>query len=124
MLCGACVLVAEDECIIAMDLADLFENAGATVIGPAATVMEALQLISAERADRAFLDCNLADGEVTPVMEMLSFKGVPMIIYTGGGLPPELASRYPHVTVLRKPVCHTRLVAGLAAAKGTIATAA
>jgi CheY-like chemotaxis protein len=124
MLCGACVLVAEDECIIAMDLADLFENAGATVIGPAATVTEALQLISAERVDRAFLDFNLADGEVTPVMEMLSCKGVPMIIYTGRGLPPDLASQHPHVTVLRKPVCHTRLVAELAAATRATATAA
>src|SRR3954471_3900137 len=62
--------------------------------------------------------------EVTPVMEMLSCKGVPMIIYTGRGLPPDLASQHPHVTVLRKPVCHTRLVAELAAATGATATAA
>ena len=124
MLHGACVLVAEDECIIAMDLAHIFESAGATVIGPAATVKEALQLLATERVDRAFLDFNLADGEVTPVLEMLSCQGVPMIIYTGRGLPPDLASQHPHVTVLRKPVCHTQLVAELATAKGTTATAA
>jgi hypothetical protein len=47
-----------------------------------------------------------------------------MIIYTGRGLPPDLASRHPHVTVLRKPVCHTRLLAELAAAKGAITWAA
>src|SRR5215213_268091 len=75
MLFGACVLVAEDECIIAMDLADTFESAGATVIGPAATVREALRLLATKPVDRAFLDFNLADGEVTPVMEMLSSKG-------------------------------------------------
>ena len=118
MLFGACVLVAEDECIIALDLADTFEDAGATVIGPAATVREALKLIAAERVDGAILDFNLADGEVTPVMELLSSKGVPTVIYTGRGLPPDLASRHPHVTVLRKPVPHKRLVEELAAARG------
>jgi len=107
-----------------MDLAHIFENAGATVIGSAATVKGALQLLATERVDRAFLDFNLADGEVTPVLEMLSCKGVPMVIYTGRGLPPDLASQHPHVTVLQKPVCHTRLVAELAAAKAATATAA
>jgi DNA-binding NtrC family response regulator len=120
MLFGACVLVAEDECIIALDLADIFESAGATVIGPAATVREALSLLAAKPVDRACLDFNLADGEVTPVMEMLSSKGVPMVVYTGRGLPPELASRHPHVTVLRKPESHKRLVTELAAARGKV----
>ena len=124
MLYGACVLVAEDQCIIALDLADTFENAGATVIGPAATVKEALKLLATKRVDRAILDFNLADGEVTPVMEILSSKGVPMVIYTGRGLPTELASQHPHVTVLRKPVPHRRLVAELAAATGTVAKVA
>jgi len=121
MLFGVCVLVAEDQSIIALDLADTFERAGATVVGPAAMVKEALRLLATQRVDRAILDFNLADGEVTPVMEMLSFKGVPMIIYTGRGLPPDLASRHPHVTVLPKPVSHKRLVAELAAATGRAA---
>jgi DNA-binding NtrC family response regulator len=120
MLFGACVLVAEDECIIAMDLADTFESAGATVIRPAATVREALSLLATKPVDRAFLDFNLADGEVTPVMEMLSSKGVPTVIYTGRGLPPELAYRHPHVKVLRKPESQRRLVAELAAARGKV----
>jgi hypothetical protein len=36
-------------------------------------------------------------------------------------LPPDLASRHPHVTVLPKPVSHKRLVAELAAATGRAA---
>jgi len=43
-----------------------------------------------------------------------------MVVYTGRGLPLELASRHPHVTVLRKPVSHKRLVAELAAARGRV----
>ena len=90
---------------------------------PGTTLVNAFNretFIFTKPVDRAFLDFNLADGEVTPVMEMLSSKGVPMVVYTGRGLPPELASRHPHVTVLRKPESHKRLVAELAAARGKV----
>jgi DNA-binding response OmpR family regulator len=90
MLSGERVLVAEDECLIAMDLADLFETAGASVVGPAATVEEALRLLASEPVDRASLDFNLADGEATPVLDMLASKGVPMIVYSGRGLSIDL----------------------------------
>ena len=107
MLSGEHILVAEDECVIALDLTDTLECAGAAVIGPAATVQEALRLAMAETPDRALLDFNLADGEVTPVLELLVSKGVPVVVYTGRGLPPELAARHPDLTILRKPVPHT-----------------
>lgn len=118
MLSGERVLVAEDECLIAMDLADLFETAGASVVGPAATVEEALRLLASEPVDRASLDFNLADGEATPVLDVLASKGVPMIVYSGRGLSIDLSRRHPDVTVLLKPVSPKRLIAELAAAKG------
>ena len=89
MLSGERILVAEDECMIALDLTDTLERAGASVIGPAATVQEVLKLAMSETPDRALLDFNLADGEVTPVLELLASKGVPVVVYTGRGLPPE-----------------------------------
>ena len=117
MLSGERVLVAEDECLIAMDLADLFETAGADVIGPASTVKEALKLIRSQQVDRACLDFNLADGEVTPVLNLLASKGIPMVVYTGRGLPRELVSQHPNLTVLHKPLPAKRLVTELARAK-------
>ena len=117
MLSGERVLVAEDECLIAMDLADLFETAGADVIGPASTVKEALKLIRSQQVDRACLDFNLADGEVTPVLDLLASKGIPMVVYTGRGLPKELISQHPRLTVLHKPLPAKRLVTELAEAK-------
>src|SRR3954454_3429471 len=117
MLSGERVLVAEDECLIAMDLADLFETAGANVIGPASTVQEALNLLTSETVDRACLDFNLADGEVTPVLELLASKGIPMVVYTGRGLPKELSWKHPELTVLHKPLPSKRLVTELAKAK-------
>ena len=106
-----------DGVVIALDLTDTLECAGAAVIGPAATVQETLRLAMVEAVDCALLDFNLADGEVTPVLELLAAKGVPMVIYTGRGLPPELASQHPELTILRKPVSHKHLIAELAAAK-------
>ena len=120
MLSGAHVLLAENEPLIALDLTDKLETAGATVIGLAATVHEALRLAMSETLDRAILDFNLADGEVNPVLELLASKGVPMVLHTGRGLPPELASRHPDLTILRKPVSHRQLIAELAAAKATV----
>ena len=117
MLSGECVLVAEDECLIAIDLADLFETAEANVIGPASTVQEALNLLTSEKVDRACLDFNLADGEVTPVLELLASKGIPMVVYTGRGLPKELTLQHPKLTVLHKPLPAQRLVTELARAK-------
>jgi len=117
MLSGERILVAEDECLIAMDLADVFETAGANVIGPASTVREALKLIMSQEVDRACLDFNLADGEVTPVLKLLASRGVPMVVYTGRGLPKELTSQHPEVTVLHKPLPPKRLVTELAKAK-------
>ena len=116
MLSGERILVAEDECLIAMDLADIFETAGASVVGPAATVKEAFKLIMSQEVDRAILDFNLADGEVTPVLELLASKGVPIVVYTGRGLPKELSLQHPSVTVLRKPERAERLIMELAAA--------
>src|SRR3954451_2819002 len=119
MLSGERVLVAEDECLIAMDLADIFETAGANVIGPASTVKDALKLIMSHEVDRACLDFNLADGEVTPVLDLLASEGIPMVVYTGRGLPKELISQHPKLTVLHKPLPAQRLVTELAKAKAS-----
>jgi DNA-binding NtrC family response regulator len=117
MLSGVRVLVAEDESLIAMDLADKFEDAGATVLGPVATVVEALRLLGAETIDAALLDFNLADGEVSPVLKLLSARGVPIVVYTGRGLPPELLAAHPNIPVLHKPLPADRALAALVGAR-------
>ena len=61
---GARILVVEDEAFIALDLVMAIEDAGAIAVGPAATVAEALELISFDPPDGAILDVNLPDGTV------------------------------------------------------------
>src|SRR3954471_2588651 len=92
------ILVVEDQAIIALDLQIAVEDANAKVIGPAATVREALDLLHTT----AILDANLPDGDVTPVAEELIERGIPFVVNTGVAIPLQLR-RFPHVPVFRKP---------------------
>ena len=104
------MLVAEDEPFIALDVALAVEDAGGTVAGPAATVKEALALIASRQIVAAILDVNLADGDISPVAEALIDAGIPIILQTGIGLPPELAARFPDLVVHIKPCLAALLV--------------
>lgn len=112
MLSGMNVLVVEDDPTIAMDISDLIERAEGSVVGPVGSLREARQVVKGEQViDAAVLDVNLADGNVTPVLEALRARNVGIVIYTGGeGLPPRVRERHPGLTVLRKPVQPGRLV--------------
>lgn len=114
----ATVFVAEDEPFIAFDLATTIEDAGGVVVGPAATVKEALALLESHLVDAAILDVNLRDRDVSPVAELLIARGVPVIFHTGGGVPDELRARFPNLIVQTKPLVPEQLVRQLAALIG------
>jgi len=97
------VLIVEDEQMIAMMIADLVAVAGGSVLGPVPTVAEAMALIDVEQVDAAILDGNLADRDVTPVALRLLLNDVPTIVYSGKGLPDELATCHPDMHVILKP---------------------
>ena len=96
------VLIVEDEPFIALDLAQAVESAGGVVIGPAATLAQALALIHASVLEAAILDVNLPDGHIGPVLETLR-QHVAIVIHSGVGLPQEVKDRFPHVPVYFKP---------------------
>jgi DNA-binding response OmpR family regulator len=58
------ILIVEDEALIAWALADSLESAGHEVVGPAATMAEAVAVCEATAAppELAVLDINLRDG--------------------------------------------------------------
>lgn len=115
LLNHAPILIAEDEPFIALDLALAIEDAGGEVVGPAASVQEALGLLEARPVAAAILDVNLIDRDISPVVEILIERGVPFILQTGVGLPPELATRFPALVVCIKPCVAARLAVQLAA---------
>src|SRR3712207_4790780 len=74
-LTGKRVLVVEDEALVSMLVEDQLHDAGATVLGPAPSVPEALRLVAAAAADggisAAVLDINLDGQHVRPVADRL-----------------------------------------------------
>jgi CheY-like chemotaxis protein len=82
---GKHLLIVEDEYTIAMDLAHFVEDLGATVVGPAGSVKEALALVAEadDRLDAAVLDVNLRNERVDPVADALIAMGVPIVFTTG-----------------------------------------
>ena len=106
------VLVVEDEALVAMLVEDALLDAGFDVMGPAATVAEALALLEAEAPDAVVLDLNLAGETSTPVADMLVRRGIPYVIATGygaSGLPPG----HQDAMVLAKPYDPAELTAML-----------
>src|SRR5215210_6821105 len=99
MLDGARILVAENEALIGIDLADHLEAFGAQVIGPVATVSDALRLVERHHLSAALLDFHLEDGEITPLLTTLAVRRVPAVIYTGQSLSPDLMRAHPKVAV-------------------------
>jgi DNA-binding NtrC family response regulator len=114
MLAGYRVLVVEDEPLVAEGLSDLLTEAEGVPVGPASSIREARQLIRADPAlDAALLDVNLKDGPVTPVLEALSARGVPTVVYTGSAVPEDVRQRHPDLIALTKPVPPARLIGEL-----------
>ncbi|MGV9008062.1 response regulator [Brevundimonas sp.] len=109
------IFVAEDEPFIAFDLTTTIEDAGGVVVGPAATVTEAMALLDIHPVDAAILDVNLIDRDICPVAELLLARGVPVIFHTGLGVPDELSAKFPNLIVHLKPLDPDQLIRQLAA---------
>jgi len=81
---GKVILVVEDEYMLAMHLADVLRAQGATVVGPAGSVRDAMALVEGQDAlSAAVLDVNLRNERVYPVADALLARGVPIVFATG-----------------------------------------
>lgn len=81
---GQTVLVVEDDFFIAEDLRCSFEERGATVVGPAASVSDALSLIEkTDHIDAATLDVSLGKEKAFSVADAMRERGVPCVFVTG-----------------------------------------
>ncbi|KQV83847.1 response regulator [Rhizobium sp. Root1220] len=75
-----CVLVVEDELLIAMELKAALIDGGFRVLGPAASVDYALDLVSEERPYAAVLDFSLGGEKVTAVALQLKALAIPFVL--------------------------------------------
>ena len=110
---GRRVLLVEDEMIVAWLLEDMLADLGCAVIGPAASVDQALAMIDAEAFDAAVLDVNL-DGQMSyPVADALTARGMPFVFSTGYD-KDTLRDGYRTFPVLQKPFHRSELGDALA----------
>jgi DNA-binding response OmpR family regulator len=113
------VLVVEDEPLIAMDLEILLQSNGWRVLGPAATVDQALRLLEGgEIPDVALLDANLGGEMVTPVVEQLRAQGIPFVLASAYDGPHLAALGLGGAPQVGKPFHPRRLLTALANALG------
>lgn len=103
------ILLVEDEYMIAEDMACDLRALGAEVVGPIATVAEALEAVESEaHLDGAVLDMNLRGEMVFPVADALRERKVP-ILFTTGYESGTIPTRYADIERCEKPVTPARL---------------
>ncbi|WP_192847127.1 response regulator [Aureimonas sp. AU4] len=96
---GKCVLIAEDDLYIADELACTFKEEGAAVVGPFATLADAINAVATiDALDGAVLDINLFGERTYPLVDKLRERGIPCVFATGYGRStiPILYQHIPH----------------------------
>jgi len=100
------ILIVEDEALIALALADGLEDAGHAVVGPAATMAEALALCEGAAAppELAVLDVNLAEGSNgVDVARALFVRWGVLCIFASGQMMEARRARDVALGYIRKP---------------------
>jgi hypothetical protein len=113
MLRGKRILVAEDNDWIAAALVQTITDYRGIALGPAPTNISAFALID-EHPDGAILDGNLLDGPITPVARALCERSVPLVVFSGLGLPAELQRSHPDIPVILKPSPYEAVIRAIA----------
>ena len=111
------VLVVEDEMMIAMLIEDMLDELGCKLVGQAASVPRALELIGNESIEVAILDLNLDGKDTYAIADALQRKNVPFIFATGYG-SAGLRQEYGNRPVLQKPFQQKDLEMALTEALG------
>lgn len=108
---GRSVLVVEDEALVALDMEETLKTAGVRVMGPAASVAEAMGLLETGTPDAAILDLNLRGELVTPVARKLREQGVPFMLAPAyNHLRPDEEQAFSGIANLGKPLASARCV--------------
>lgn len=110
MLNGKRILVAEDEPLIALDLADLIAEQGASVIGPAYSLSDAQALTDDNAIDGALLDIDLGDDLVWPVALLLQQKGIPFAFISARCRRDDRPDALDSCTCIDKPATRDQIL--------------
>jgi len=108
------VMIVEDEFLIAMDIEAMLEDNGLKVIGTAASVAGALQLLETTNPDVAVLDGNLRGDSVTPVALRLNEMSIPFVLASAYSFKDiDGSDVLAQATNVGKPILEHRLLEAL-----------
>jgi two-component sensor histidine kinase/ActR/RegA family two-component response regulator len=96
------ILVVEDESLLAMELEQLLQSEGYSIVGPFSSLARAAESALREPIDLAILDTNLNGEMVYPLADNLSARGIPFIFLTGYGAS-DLPERFRAAPRIAKP---------------------
>jgi DNA-binding NtrC family response regulator len=80
---GKRILIVEDSPVVGPFTADLLEELGCKVVGPAPNMAVGRALIDSEKIDAALVDVHIRGERVFPLCEALAAKGVPFVLTSG-----------------------------------------
>ena len=124
LLAGKRCLVLDDEFLIALDIQQILELAGAEHVASVASASEAIELLRREpKFDLAVLDVKLggAEGHSLGVAAMLAKAGTPFVFLTGMRVDNVHAKKFPQAPVVEKPYDALTLLDGAQRALKTAA---
>jgi DNA-binding response OmpR family regulator len=116
-----CVLLVEDEALIALALADDLEGKGYDVAGPFHRCGDALDWLGRNTPDLAIIDIHLRDGSSAELACVLRERGIPFIVFSGEKRDGNVPEAFAGARWLSKPVSTRQLletVGDIAPARG------
>ena len=116
ILAGLRVLVVDDEFLAAYEVERLVYELDGVVVGPAASVTGALDLIADAPPDLGLLDVNLSGSLVTPLVDVLGARKVPYVLITSYSVQDLAEVGLTAAPVVYKPPEEARLTKAIAQA--------
>jgi len=109
-LTGKSVLVIEDEALIALNVESCLQDAGAAVVIANSIALAQSALAEGTPFDAAVVDLLLADGNASPLIQVLSERGIAVVITTGDEVDRGQPALSKAVAILQKPHTESDLI--------------
>ena len=113
-LTGRRILLVEDSPVIAPFTADMLNDLGCDVVGPAPNMAAARELVDGGEFDAALVDVHIRGERVFPLCEMLEAKNLPFV-FTSGYADWQMPEKWRERPRLQKPYTVGQIEEALAA---------
>lgn len=109
-VCGACVLLLEDDALISIDAEDMLLAIGAQQVRIAHSLQEGAAMLDSESFDAAVLDVLIGRETCDTLARELLARGIPFVFASGYGDQSVLSEDLRHIPQVLKPYSVDALV--------------